>query len=577
TIYPSQELQLDNQPQIGEFIIDKRYYSFGEVFPSRIIEIGEPAIMRDLRVVTVTVNPFQYDPASEELRIIKNIDFVVNTNGIGGNNVKVHERKISRFFEPLYKATILNYDEIISNRDDGYQEQCYLFIYPNDATIENYLEDLTEWKHQKGFEVVAVSTSETGTTNTSIKNYIQNAYNTWENPPEFICLVGDASGAFTIPTWFESWSWYNGEGDHPYTQLEGNDILADAFIGRLSFNTHNEFQTIIAKILNYEKVPYMGQTDWYESVLLVGDTSPTGQSVVITNKYIKELMLAVNNDYTFTELYGTQPSVTSMVNAVNNGVSFFNYRGWVGMSDWSNSTTNSLNNGFMLPVVVTLTCGTGDFYNTTGRTEVFLNAGSPSVPKGGIAAIGTATMGTHTRYNNPISSGIYFGIFVEQTYNMGGALARGKLNLYNCFPDNPGNCIEIYSYWNNLMGDPGMEVWTGIPQEMVVTYETQVSLGTNYLQVTVEDTNNNPLENAWVTALMEDDDIFATGYTDTEGNIILPISAEIEGTAHLTVTRHNYIPHLGSFDVGISDRFVNVFEIAIDDDNLGTSSGNGDG
>ncbi|MCK4694533.1 MAG: hypothetical protein KAT74_02160, partial [Candidatus Cloacimonetes bacterium] len=45
----------------------------------------------------------------------------------------------------------------------------------------------------------------------------------------------------------------------------------------------------------------------------------------------------------------------------------------------------------------------------------------------------------------------------------------------------------------------------------------------------------------------------------------------------LTVTKHDFIPHLGSFDIGISDRFVNVFEISIDDDNSGTSSGNGDG
>jgi hypothetical protein len=575
-VFPSQNLQSESQPADNEFMIDEAFYNRGEVFPGKVVEVGEPAIMRDFRVVNVTINPFQYNPRTRELRIVTNVDIAINTSGTTGENIKQTDRKLSRFFEPMYQSTILNY-ESINIREDGFQQPCYLFVHPNDATIATTLSTLVDWKHQKGFEVHTASTAETGTTKEQIKSYIQNAYNTWENPPEFICLVGDASGSFTIPTWFEYWSGYNGEGDHPYTQLEGSDILPDAFIGRLSFNTYTEFQTIIAKILNYEKMPFMGQTDWYESVLLVGDTSPTGQSVVITNKYIKELMLAANNDYTFTELYGSQPSVYSMTSAVNNGVSFFNYRGWIGMSDWTNSTTYSLNNGFMLPVVVTLTCGTGNFYNTTGRTEVFLNAGSPSIPKGGIAAIGTATSGTHTRYNNPISSGIYFGIFVEQTYNMGGALARGKLNLYNCFPDNPNNCVEIYSYWNNLMGDPGMEVWTGVPQEMVVNYDTQVAVGTNYLEVIVEDTNGLPLENAWVTALMGSDDIFATGYTDAEGMIILPIDAQIPGSVNLTVTKHNYIPHLGNFDIGNTDRFVNVFALNIDDDTSGSSAGNGDG
>jgi uncharacterized cupredoxin-like copper-binding protein len=578
-IFPRQNPQSESQPADNEFVIDKAFYNRGEVFPGKVVEIGKPAIMRDFRIVNVTINPFQYDPRSKELRIVTNVDIIVNTSGTTGKNIKQTNRKLSRFFEPIYQSTILNY-ESVNTREDGFQQPCYLFIYLDDSTIETNLEYLTDWKHQKGFEVHTASTAQTGTTNTSIKAYIQDAYDTWENPPEFICLVGDADGSFAIPTWFESWSGYNGEGDHPYTQLEGSDILPDAFIGRLSFNSILEFQTIISKILNYEKEPFMAQTDWYKKVLLVGDTSPSGQSCIITNKYIKELMLDVN-DYTFTELYGPSPSVTDMSNAVNDGVSFFNYRGWLGMSGWTNTTTNSLSNSFMLPVVVTLTCGTGDFHGTEGRTEVFLKAGSPSVPKGGIAAIGTATTGTHTRYNNPISSGIYYGIFVEQTYNMGGALARGKLNLYNCFPDNPGNCVEIYSYWNNLMGDPGMEIWTDIPSEMVVTYPATIPFGSNYIEATVENVFGVPLSEAWVTILKDEDVIFSTGYTDSDGKIFLSleligIGSEL-GTVNLTVTKHDFKPHIGSFDIANSDVFVNIDDFQIDDDNFGTSLGNGNG
>jgi hypothetical protein len=41
--------------------------------------------------------------------------------------------------------------------------------------------------------------------------------------------------------------------------------------------------------------------------------------------------------------------------------------------------------------------------------------------------------------------------------------------------------------------------------------------------------------------------------------------------------KHNYIPHLGNFDIGNTERFVNVFALNIDDDTSGSSSGNGDG
>ncbi|MBC8527571.1 MAG: hypothetical protein H8D22_12085, partial [Candidatus Cloacimonetes bacterium] len=572
-IYPGQSLQSKDKPE-SQFAKDDEFYLSDEFFPSKIAEIGTPGIMRDFRVVSITVNPFQYNPGTKELRIIKDIELDIRYERDGNaENIKTRHSKISRSFESLYRSAIINYD-YISGRDD-YQHGSYLFIYPDNYYVETYLQALIDWKHQKGFDVVSASTSETGSSNTSIKNYIQNAYDNWENPPEFICLVGDASGSFTIPTWFEYWSWYNGEGDHPYTQLEGNDILSDAFIGRLSFGSVSELQTIVNKILHYEKEPYMEDTDWYKSVLLVGDTSPSGQSCIITNKYIKELMLATN-DYSFTELYGSQPSVSQMVNAVNNGVSFFNYRGWIGMSGWSNSTTYSLNNGFMLPVVVTLTCGTGNFHGTTGTTEAFLRAGSPTTPKGAIAAIGTATSGTHTRFNNPVSSGIYYGIFVEETYNMGGALAHGKLNLYNCFPDDPEH-VAIYSYWNNLMGDPGMEVWTDIPAEMIVTYPSTIPFGSNYIEVSVEDALGVPISGVWVTALKGDDEIFSTGFTDEDGIVIIPFEAVNTGDVTLTATKHNFIPHLGNFEIIQQDYSVNYNNVDIDDDNFGTSSGNDDG
>ncbi len=570
-IFPRQNLQSESQPVDNEFVIDEAFYNKGEVFPGKVVEIGEPAIMRDFRIVNVTINPFQYDPQTRELRIVTNVEIVVNTSGTTGKNIKQTNRKLSRFFEPIYKATILNYDSL-NNREDGFQQPCYLFIYPDDSTIETNLEYLTDWKHQKGFEVHTASTAQTGTTNTLIKDYIQDAYDTWENPPEFVCLVGDAGGSFNIPTGYYS----VGEGDQVYTLLEGGDILADVFIGRLSFNSIIEFQTIIAKILNYEKEPYMTQTNWYQQALLVGDPSSSEQSCIITSKYIKEIIEANAPYYNYYEVYSS-PFVSQMNSAINSGVTYFNYRGYLGMSGWGNDDIGSLNNGFMLPVMVFLTCGTGNFANSLCESEYALKVGTPSVPKGAIAAIGTATMSTHTCFNNCVAAGTFCGIFVDKIYNMGGALTRGKLNLYLSYPQNPNNWVEKKSYWNNLMGDPGMEVWTDIPSEIVVTYPATIPFGTNYIEVTVENTSEEPVSEAWVTALMGDDDIFATGYTNEDGFIILPIDAQITGSVNLTVTKHDFIPHLGSFDIGISDRFVNVFEISIDDDNLGTSSGNGDG
>ncbi|RLC46452.1 MAG: hypothetical protein DRI23_12365, partial [Candidatus Cloacimonadota bacterium] len=127
-IYPRQELQSESQANRSDFTIDEEYYSSGEVFPAVIGEVGTPAILRGLRVVNVTINPFRYDPVTKELSILKNVNVVVNTSGSGGENTLRRDMKLSRAFEPLYKSSILNYESTLS-RDEIYQDPSYLFIH----------------------------------------------------------------------------------------------------------------------------------------------------------------------------------------------------------------------------------------------------------------------------------------------------------------------------------------------------------------------------------------------------------------------------------------------------------------
>jgi len=572
-IYPAQVLQSESDSKPFKFVTDEAYYTNGTLYPSDIVEIGEPVILRDQRVVSVSINPFQYDPQSRTLHIVKNVDIAVSSSGKGGGNIKDTDRKVSRFFEPIYRSAIMNYDSTVS-RDLVYQDPSYLFIYPNDATLLSNLEYISDWKHQKGFEVTLASTTETGTTSNSIKNYIQNAYDNWENPPEFVCLVGDVGGSYSIPTFYINY--YNAEGDHPYAQLEGNDVLEDVFLGRISISSITELQTYVSKILNYEKEPFMGETDWYDRAVLVGDPSSSGPSTVFTNQFVAELMHQYAPNIITTEVYSGNYD-SAMSSNLNSGVTYLNYRGYIGMSGFDNYDITSLSNGLKLPFAVFLTCSTGSFASGTSRSETFIRAGNAGNQKGAIAAIGTATSGTHTNFNNCIDAGIYYGIFSDEIYNPGGAVNRGKLALYEHYPQNPLGHVDNFTHMNTLIGDPGVELWTGVPQDLVVEYETDVSPGTNYLEVTVTDDNGIPLENAWVSALMGDDVIFVTGYTDVNGYVAIEINANQEGSADLTVTKHNYIPHLGGFDVGEVIRFVNVQDTEIDDDNSGTSSGNDDG
>ena len=565
TVYPQEQLLTESEPPRETFTINKDFYNNGGIYPGFLTEAGEPAIMRDIRLVKVSIYPFQYNASKHELTIYENMEIQLTTTGRGGINTRITNRPYSRVFDRIYQSNILNYVEM-RNRDD-YQRPAILIIYPDNTTVENNIDYLIDWKDKKGYDVTAVHTGETGTSNTSIKNYIQDAYDEWSNPPEYIVLVGDANGSISIPSWTETWSWYNGIGDQPYSQLEGNDVLADAIVGRLSVNNITELQTMIAKAINYEKDPYMGNTEWFERAVLVGDPSSSGPSTISTCKAVKTYIQNYNENFDFHETYngGWENGLDS---GINLGATYVCYRGYIGMSGWDSSNINNLNNGWMLPFGSILTCSTGGF-DGNARSELFAKAGSPSQPKGAIAAVGTATSGTHTCFNNSITSGMFYGIFVDNNFTTGEALVRGKLNLYEQYPQNPSNYVNIFSHWNNLMGDPSVDLWTAVPQQMTVFYEEELAMGSNYMQIVVLDESGTPLYGAWVT--VRGDDYYQTGYTDINGVYYLDTSeTELDEEYELTVTNHDCLAFEEEFTVVQAD--INI-EIA----NLELIDTNGDG
>jgi peptidase C25-like protein/flagellar hook capping protein FlgD len=571
-VYPQETLQYEHEAPVDNFAINTEFYGGRGIFPAEIAWAGEPAIMRDLRLLPVTFCPFQYDAGRQTLTVYSEIIVEVITEGTGGVNAKYSDRKLSRAFEEMYKSNTLNYEEMCVREE--YQVSTILFICDDNTSVQNNLAFLVEWKRQKGFNVVVATTAETGTTNTSIKNYIEDAYETWENPPEYVNIIGDGTGSNSIPTWFTSGG-YSGEGDHPYCQLEGNDILGDLIMGRMTFSTITSLQTVISKVLTYEKTPYIGNTAWYNKALITGDPTSSGYSCVAFGKGVKELMLDFEGNFwdddNFEEVYYS-PFASQMNDAINGGVSFFAYRGYGGTSGWY-SGSGSQTNGYMMPFLVMPTCNANDWYNGTGNVEGFYLMGSTTTPSGGIGAMGTATSGTHTPFNNSLAIGVWGGIFRDHIYSMGGAVLQGKYYMWLTFPQPAvAGYVTQFSHWNTLMGDGTLELWTRVPQTMLVVNDSEVASGTNYYEVSVADSIGNAAEGAWVTLYGEDEEFVATGYCDYSGTVILDIGEAGDGEYTLTVTKHDHIPVIETVEIAAAEQYVEVNAFEIDD-----ASGNNNG
>jgi len=556
---------------------DPEHFTSPRTTQPDLVTVSEPVVMRDLVMVQVTITPFRYHPEEATVDVYHSIDVELVDDGPSDLNT-VTPPQLSKAFEPLYASLVANFDRDAFS--DDYQQPSILYILPsNVSSVLPVIEPLFEWRKRSGFVVDYASVSEIGTSNTSIKNYIQNAYLNGENPPEFVVLVGDAAGSFSVATFHETWSWYNGEGDQPYAELVGTDHFPEVFIGRLSFSSVTELATIVNKTIQYESNPYMIGEDWFSRALLVGDPASSGISTIITNEYIKERM-EFHGGSDIRTVYSA-PFASQMVSNLNDGVGYFNYRGWLGVSGFGASDINSLTNGFMLPFATPITCGTGTFGSSysVALTEALIRAGTPSQPKGAVCAIGTATTGTHTQFNNAVDMGIYYGLFDEGINFAGAALARGKLNLAQDYPANPENYVDIFTHWNNLMGDPALRVWKRFPQTMTVDHSFGISLGTNYFDIAVLD-QHGVIEGAFVTLWKDDDNsLFKSAYTDENGRATIPLDSVTVGNVLVTVVKQDYKPYQGSFSVVALDKNVNILAdaVVIDDDSTGLSFGNGDG
>ena len=540
--------------------IDHMFYNSDNAYPFENVSLSEPMVLRDIVVSNIVVVPFRYSTSEKKLEVYESIDIHITEVG-NRQDLRSRDLPKSRVFENIYQNEIINYQQ--SSRDDDYQTPAILYICSGSSESNSSFQDLVEWRRQRGYVVYTASTSTIGNTSNQIKSFIQNAYENYSPAPEYVALVGDVDGSYSIPTYYEDFghdTYGNDcEGDHPYSQLDGNDLLPEVLIGRMSIRTTSELSAAVNKIINYEKATYLGNLgNYFDNAAMFGDPSSSGNSCAITNESLAVLLENHGFEDVYLQTSGSNWS-SNMRDKLTEGVLYFNYRGYLGMSGFSTNDIDSANNGFKLPFATVLTCGTGSFSeDQTCMSEKFFRAGTATNPKGGVAAIGTATWNTHTLFNNIVDLGIYHGLLADQVETAGAALASGKFALYNTYPENQNQWISSFTHWNNLIGDPATHLWTDTPKTLNVTHPEDVSIGTNYLTVVVEDSFGNPVDDAFVTLLPRFGVDPLNKYTDSNGAVTFDLETSDSGVTSLVVTKNNYKPYIDSFVISNSDVSINI-------------------
>lgn len=550
--------------------IDDWWYQQDRWFPEETIDLGQPAVLRDVRIVPLTIFPFAYHPLEHQIRMIDRITIELHHHPDPVSRTVVPER-VSHTFNRWYEKHILNYAAVRGTREE--ERGTFLIIVPD--ALYNTVLPLADWKHKRGDRTVVKKTSEVGSVNSQIRNYISTAYLTWDPPIDHVLLIGDVD---LLPPFYD-YDPRHGTyaSDLDYSLLAGGDLFPEILLGRISVDNAFELEVVVAKILDYEISPY-SPSSWLGNFLCVAGQDFSSQ--VETKIWVQEFV--DDFGYVVDTLFARNGATATMIsNAINNGRAYVNYRGGGWGYGWREpyyTTTDILvylNNGWRLPVMTSVNCGAGKFNWSSGECfgELWIRSGTPSNPKGGVAFVG-ASHWTYASRNNALDVGMYRAIYNDSLTVLGAAMNAGKLFMYQCYPEMDTTRVTYGVY--HILGDPTLNLWTSVPTSINVIHPATIPIGNGGIDVEVKDHNNLPLANALV-CLSKGTEVYAYDYTNDEGICAFQVRPTTAGAMDVTVTGLNRIPYESTVTVVSNGLYLGYRSHSIDDDNTGGSSGNNDG
>lgn len=595
SIAPVQERLHEPQDLPLAWIQDEGVYQQAASWPENWLRLSDPMLLREIRLVTLTVAPLRWNPVTGELQRLESLTVALGFQGHSDVNMPLREddEGLSDDSEGLvynYQAAENQYTrQMLGHRlldpvtgeswdEQGELEEIgwttptlplnYLVISRNSAVNQAGFQAWLTWKRRKGHHVTVLTETQIPNFNaTSIKTAITNEYNNNQHyPPHYVMLVGDPTdGSYVLPT-------HNSQYDHYFATVAGTDILADVVVGRISVTSAAQLNAVFNKIITYEQGPYMADTSWLRRASFLTGSGHCGESMSQLARDFA-FQLYTERGYTQVDTAFCANSPSYVYNWVNQGISHYNYRGWIGMEGLDTNQLMALQQGPRTPVAVIFTCSSGEFYQDenwgTAYTEAFLRAGTASTPGGAAAAMGFCTSSTHTAYNNLVDGGFWSALLDFRIPQVGTCMFRGKLELFNTLPAGDGN-VSNFSWWANLMGDPGMEQWCGVPE--ILHFESadeEISSAAHVMEVRVLNAENAPVPGVAICAWQSGDSNII-GLTDADGRAQLALPGYAGTELFLTASKAFCSPILHNMRLSATAAAPVVQEMVVTD-----SSGDG--
>ncbi len=556
-------------------------YRSDDAFPETPIRLAGEYRQGGKRVAAIEISPVRYFPLEGSVEFMTELRYRLDLTHRAAGSDPSGDLPVSATGE----------------RDDQFP---YIIVTSNELLPS--FEPLAEWKTQKGLRARIVTVEDidsmypSGDEASKIRSFLKEKLDEWAI--QYVLLGGDGSVvpiryAFAMDSQHGNndlgADWYYSDldgnwdlnGNHIYGELSDDvDMNPDIAVGRIPAGTPESVQTIVQKILAYEKTPpsdYTNRALFVASVLWPRPYTDSGiHKNDIGNMYFPESFSPISKLYESLD----NLSVLTTFNAMNAGGHLLNHDGHASSESWGfsngffpRSLLDSLQNSPRNWIVYSIGC-------LSARFEIdCMASGFLTSPQGGaVAYIGNFSYGWGMPGNPGFGVSEVFDtrffklLFESPDPRLGDVFAQSK--QYFIPQAQSENVFRWVEYELNLFGDPEMVVWTQEPLPLSVDYPRSINPRTVSVPIWVQ-SSSGTLDEATV-CLYRAGECFEVEQTDETGLAVVTVPNSLSGPITLTVTAPLSLPFQTTILIdGLPDLRVDSVQIA--DGSTTSSNGNSNG
>ena len=506
TVMPQQpSVRKDQKPEDVKFVYSEKAYAAKSFSQRPIATIEMRGTMRGIQVGALTINPIDYNPAENTIRVYNNIEVEVRYNDYDkAAAYNEFARTFSPYFAGVYKTMFNWRDDVYDQHPDLWQAPVKMLVIAN-RMFEECMQEWIDWKTMKGFYMDVNYTDEIGTSAAAIRSFIQGKYA--EDAPTFVIIFGDKEQVPASATGSES---------HCVTDLQymsvDNDDFPDIYHSRMCAGNVNDMLNIINKTLWYER--YQFETlesrgiEYLSNVLLIAgwDSNWNPQVGKPTIQYAMEYYY--NAEHGFNNVYNWlgQP-YTGCYEPMNTGVGFVNYTAHGSHDSWADpqftvSNVNNLTNEGMPFLAMGNCCDAanwgisstcfGEAMIRNNMAAAFAYIGScPSTYwyEDYYFGVGATTVMNRMPTYEETAYGVYDAVWDEGVFNTVSAMPFiGNIAVCYAHANGYTGSVSDKYYWQSyhVLGDGSVMPFHVMPTQNNVSHMAVLPIGLDFFTVSAE-------------------------------------------------------------------------------------------